>query len=683
MEPASDISSGAVAAAETAIAAAPAMPVGQTGASVAGPGPAAADLLSVDPAEEAAFFEAIGIAQRTETAVEAAPSLQVVAPETKAMGAGAPLVPIPDAPPVGDPLGAPLLLAAGADLEDGTASLVAYSGPGGPREVLVGYVAPEAEEKLMEALEVSGKTIAVQVEREVLDHLPQDTFFASIEPAAKLVNKHLKHGTGDAATASATLTQVKTAMQQRFATADVGEPERDMLKSYMTQVDAYLEAAAGHGATGSKLPKITQHQGPVTKMVTEHVPAPAMGDGMPTLQRPVSRIHASIDAKGVASWDGVARKDTGSGVEYKVDLGSGYTAVYRPYQGNEGSQAAYSLRGALELAAPAGGGHGGELVRRLQQLHLSSDPMGRDEAEVAYLRANIQALSLDKQAGVKKALAPRSDLEEKAHLELLGERAHELAGAAGAQELQHLSREIVLQAERRASVARLPELRDAVAAALGRESGAALAASPGYDPTPIRSGGWHSWRRIDVAADSAAARKPFGKRGLVHSLTVPAAELIRNGGVLASTERRALMGVRSGIGMSEHADKSTGGARSVFLRVSSVGKSGGDRLEWNDPTVLLQRTDWYAYPGDHFGAINPQSHNFSAHAMTSDPKQVATFKGGGNEVMIRQGIDLLGAEAPSRIRCSSVAKRDETLAALAARGMTHMGGKPVAEVVVC
>ena len=650
-------------------------------ASAAAGAPAVADVLAVDLAEEAAFLEAIGISRQPDRVADPE-RVQVVPPTVLASGAQ-PLIPIPAEPPVGDPLGAPLLLAAGADLEDGTASLIAYNGPGGAREVLVAYVTPDAEEKLMEALEVSGKTIPVLVERELLDYLPQDVFFASIEPAAKMVNKYLKHGTGDVAPAVASLSQVKSAIELRLSGSEAGEPERDMLTSYLEQVDGYLGAATGPGKTGAKLPFVSKHKGLVTKLVTEHVPAAATGAGLPALQRPVSRIHASINAKGAASWDGVARKETGGGVEYRVDLGEGYTAIYRPYTGNDGGHAAYSLRGALEVSAPPGPGHGQALVQRLQQLHLVSDPMSRDEAEVAYLRANIHALRLEKRAAIKKALAPRPDLEELAHLELLGERAHELAGASGLHELKHLSREIVLQAERRASVARLPELRDAVATALGRESGAALTSSPGYDPVPRQSGGWHTWQRIDVGADPSATRKAFGKRGLVHSLSVPAAELIRNGGVLASTERRALMGVRSGIGMSEDSDKHTGGARSVFLRVSSLGSVGGDRLEWSDPTVLLRRTDWYAYPGDHFGATNPKSHNFSASSMTTDPLKLAAFNSHGNEVMIRHGIDLLGAEAPSRIRCSSSAKRDETLAALAARGVTHLGGKPVHEVVLC
>lgn len=49
--------------------------------------------------------------------------------------------------------------------------------------------------------------------------------------------------------------------------------------------------------------------------------------------------------------------------------------------------------------------------------------------------------------------------------------------------------------------------------------------------------------------------------------------------------------------------------------------------------------------------------------------------------MLRNGIDLLGAEAPSRIIRGSPSARSEVLALLKARGVTHLGGKPVSEVV--
>lgn len=91
----------------------------------------------------------------------------------------------------------------------------------------------------------------------------------------------------------------------------------------------------------------------------------------------------------------------------------------------------------------------------------------------------------------------------------------------------------------------------------------------------------------------------------------------------------------------------------MFLRVGFE-PSSGPALFWDDPSTLLRRSDWYAYSADHFGSLNPQS-GHSTSGMTRDPAKVAGFGGGSNEVMFKNGIDLLGEEAPSLIRCSSAA----------------------------
>lgn len=68
--------------------------------------------------------------------------------------------------------------------------------------------------------------------------------------------------------------------------------------------------------------------------------------------------------------------------------------------------------------------------------------------------------------------------------------------------------------------------------------------------------------------------------------------------------------------------------------------------------------------------------------MTRDPYKIAEFAGNyKNEIMFRNGLDLFGAEAPSRIICSSSDERDKILTLLEDKGITTLGGKPVANVV--
>ena len=94
---------------------------------------------------------------------------------------------------------------------------------------------------------------------------------------------------------------------------------------------------------------------------------------------------------------------------------------------------------------------------------------------------------------------------------------------------------------------------------------------------------------------------------------------------------------------------------------------------WDDPSVLLRRSDWYAYPSDHFGSLNSAS-GHSVSGLTRDPAKVVTFNG-NNEVMFRDGLDLLGAEAPSRVICGSAKARDEVLAFFKTKGIPTFGAR--------
>ena len=596
------------------------------------------------------------------------------------------LTPVPEEVPAGLVTGVPLLVG-GADLVDATATLVAYTGPGGPREVLVATVDEAAEAKLLEALALSEtKLVPVAVQTEVSGRLPTDTghqLYEQLVTAAKSTNHHLKDGTEVPAHTQATIAKVAADLDQLGELP--AEADKAMVAHYQATVAALAERAAPGWAVpygaGGKVPQVTPFETTGMATVTHWMPAPAEDPEVGKLTaavRDASRIRPTLSADGVASWDGAARS-AAKGKEYLVDLGDGYTAVYRPYGANDPASSEHSLRGALEVTGPAGCGHGPELVSRLGQLNLVNRPMTAAEGEWAYLRANVDAQRLTAKPAVKAALAETEGLEDAVEHVLFAQRASQAVGMSEP-ELHRFARQLRLDAEAKALPTKVTILREAVAKATGHTDGAALAAAAGYDPAPRASGGWLTWGRFDVDADRAAVRTGFAGKGLTHRLTGGNIVDVLRTGVLASTERRSLMGVAPGKGMSEHADKKSGGARSVFLRVGNDPKAG-PALYWSDPTVLLRRADWYAYPTDHFGSLNPAS-GHSTNGLTRDPATVATFTGGGsNEVMFSHGIDLLGAEAPSAIRCANKTQRAEVLALFAGKGITSLGGRPVTEVV--
>jgi hypothetical protein len=603
-----------------------------------------------------------------------------------------PLTPVPEAPTKGLAIGEPVLVG-GADFLNSAATLVSYdSADGTPREVLLAHVNEEAEEKLLDALTLSEeKLVPVQVTKEVTGRLELDeqaNLHELVAQAAKSVNHKLKNGmdvpqsTHDKITVA--VKAVATAAQG--ATAD----EAVMTGYYLEQLETIAEKAkSGLGdqtyADGGKIPMVTPYLHTGLATVTEMVPAPAEDPEPGQLSaklRDASRINASLDpATGEASWNGESRTKA-TGKEYLIDMGDGWSAVYRPYGLNQPGKTEFSMRGQLEVHAPAGAGHGPELVSRLEQLHLANKPMTASEGEWTYLANNIKAQGLASNPQVKEAMEVARGLEDLQVQELFHTHAHEAVGMNEAG-LSAFAKKLQLQAAHDVLPKRVAVVRDAVGQAAGFADGAALSASPGYQPTPTKSGGWLTWSRFDVTGNPEAFAGAWQGRSLVHGMGGGDVTTLFATGVLASTERRAVMGTSKGVGMSEGSDKFSGGANSVFLRVKdtpATGSGHGVRLVWDDPAVLMKRSDYYAYNGDHFGALHT-ANGKSTSGQTSDPMKISKFSSGSNEVMFRDGIDLLGAEAPSRVLCGSADTRDKLLKFFADKKITHLGGKPVTDVV--
>jgi hypothetical protein len=592
------------------------------------------------------------------------------------------LTPIPQAPPEGSGVGVPVLVG-GEDLQDSAATLVSYPSDGGPREVLLATVNEEAEAKLMEALAVSGTTmVPVQTQQQITGRLPLDEekeLYEKVAKAAKSVNDKLGKGVD---IPEHTKQYWQEAKQAVFAVADDPDATDDekVMASYYAGQLGVIHASMTDPAVG-KVPFVDAHQVDGTVTVTTYVPAPDMdATGLPAILRDAGRISPHLDADtGISSWDGKSRKSA-HGKEYLIDLGDGYSAVYRPYAANDPAQHEFSLRGQLEVHAPTGAGHGEELVQRLGQLHLVNRPMTAAEGEWTYLCNNITAQSLGGNADVSAAVATAKHLEDLQLQEIFHAKAHQAVGLDEAG-LHKLARDFQLEAAARCLPKKVRMVRSAVAKATGFASGTDLAESPGYDPLPKRSGGWLTWGRFDVTGKSGEVKEAWKGKRLACQLSssTDMASLFTTG-VFASTERRQLLGVSSGTGMSESEDKKSGGANSVFLRVRYAHAMSGPALIWDDPTTLLSRSDYYAYDGDHFGSLNPKSGK-STSGMTRDPLKIAQHSAHNNEIMFRHGLDLLGAEAPSRIVCSSSKQRQQLLSLFADRGITHLGGKPVDQIV--
>jgi hypothetical protein len=609
--------------------------------------------------------------------------------------------PLPEELPVGKPFGVPVMVG-GLELQDSAVTLMSYADGEGSREALMATVSPEAEAALLDALSASGvKMIPVESTEVVQARLATDKLLQideKVAKAAKAANGKFKHGEEMDETCwaafNAAVDAVNEASQQ--ATTMAGEDPvtaqavASMVEHYQATTEAIYEQNENPQPylSGGKVAHTTPFLYPTEQVVTTMVPAPPEEAGvgqLPASLRAVSRIKASMDEDGSIHWNGKSRTnatENEKGKEYVIDLGEGYTGVYRPHHAPEGhAQVPFSMRGQLEITAPAGPGHGQELVGKLAALNLPAAPAGAAEAELTYLKANITAQGLAGNDGVAAALGAGAHLTEMHVQELFHAEAHRAVGL-DAHGLDALAREFQARGAKAAIPAHTGVLREAVAKATGYAGGESLAQSAGYQPTPQATAGWLTWSRFDVTGDMQKVDAAFKNKALTHTGGAKSVKEMLRAGFLASTERRRTMGVAN-VGMSEGADMHTGGANSVFLRVKSA-KSGfthghGITLVWDQPGAMLADASVYGYNADMYGAVNPTSKDLSS--MTRNPHQIAKFTASNNEVMFRNGLDLHGAAAPSRIITSSAEERIEVLGIFKAQGVTHLGGTPVEQIV--
>ena len=466
------------------------------------------------------------------------------------------LTPLPDELPVGNGVGTAVAVG-GADLLDGSATLIAYQHPDGHgvHEVLRCTLTPEAEDKLLDAIaSADAPLVPIQVDTVLSGRVPLDEtnqLHEQLAKVAKSINHHIANGTPIPDHTVDRLNQVQATLAE-LGPAEPGSAEWAMLAHYdLAAGECALRLQAGFAtpyAEGGKIGMIVPyvHTGPAT--ITQMVPDPTWngGDGLVATARPLSRIAAHI-SNGNATWDGASRI-AGKGSELVIDLGDGYQAVYRSTAQNPAGTADISLRNNLEVIAPPGSGHHHELITRLGRLNIVNRPMNATEAEWAYLQRNVYAHELAQHPAVTAALAAGAGLDDAHEQTLFAQRAHQVVGLDDAG-ISSFARQLRLDAEANALGDRVHLLRNGVATALGHTDGAALAASAGYQPAPNRRGGWLTWSRIGHTPDQLAAT--FAGRSLVHRVTGNNLPAMLASGVFVSTERRRQMGITSSFGMSD------------------------------------------------------------------------------------------------------------------------------------
>lgn len=591
-------------------------------------------------------------------------------------------IPEPGAVPVGDGMGHHLLLG-GADLYDSSASIINYQDPvNGMRQVLLAEVTPDAEAKLMQALNSDTVMVPTEVTETVTDRYPFDVdgqLWEDISTAAKSVGYHLKEQDD---LPEHTIDRIND-LQSRL-TGLVNDPaltpgEKAAAAAYLDQVNTLAEfrddwdaRKQAYATNGDKLPKLAPQVGEHTTTKTVMV-AQSADNGLPAVVEPVSIVYADLGDDGVSRWGGAMQPSAGSGYQYRIDLGDGYTAYYRPHNDPKGYSAPQKgMRGQLEIVAPKDSDNPAALVSKLGRMHLVDAPLTQSEAEYAYLQSSVWSMKLGSKPTVKSALAEGEVLISATTDQLMSARIDEAVGLNGPA-LESWAKRIRLEAERQSLGARTTLLREAVASASGYGNAATLVASGNYKPQPVMTRVGVKWERFDV--DTAQVKTVWNdrKRILSHALQGSQERLldVLRTGALASQSRRRRLGVVQ-TGMSEGSDVNTGGSRTVFLRNSHPG-GVHHGFEWGNPEVLLARADWYGQSGDKYGAMS---------GSTRNPLDYVKHTGSGNEIMFFDGIDIYGKHAPTRVKTASPEIRAKALKIVADKGITHVNGTPIDQWIV-
>ena len=151
-------------------------------------------------------------------------------------------------------------------------------------------------------------------------------------------------------------------------------------------------------------------------------------------------------------------------------------------------------------------------------------------------------------------------------------------------------------------------------------------------------------------------------------------------GLMCTTERYSRGVMKSG--MSSTIDMDTGGADSVFTRITNEAERG----KMNGVVVVFKpevfdRTDWYSYNYDTYGSTDDEYFvdRLSPDTIFDTITNPNSYYSSCNEQMFRTGI---GAGFVESIEVGGSDSRDGIIAELRSMGLEEIDGKPIEEVVI-
>ena len=470
-------------------------------------------------------------------------------------------------------------------------------------------IRPDSEQKLLSLLDDSNSIGE-------LKGLPlsEDKYFSDIVAGVKTLNHHV--GAGDFEYNDAVIKNIRKLKQELQALKKAGDPEVvRMATTYQEAVNKILEGVK----SGSK------YKGQFKQYLrTIEKPAPKKDKSLLYKRQRIlyeekqnKKGELIIEKSQSSDLKKILRRDhANEGVEYRIDLGDGVEAVYKPWHDNN----YYAHRGELELktAGNADMRTVEKLITKLNDLGLDGRLASDADQELVYLVKQSYLAGEDATPGYKKMIKKLD--HDNASKEL---RIKQLK--------EYWSVKLGVD-----DIATLPDYRP-----LGEYS---LSGNASRNRIFTETAGYKNSYRFDVGSKELA--KELNGLGLYHRITNgrdilnTIDNVLANNGAMVSTVEKIRLGLPVG-GMSPLDDMETGGASYFFTRLRklpSPKESGDVGLYFKKD--LIRRLDAITYDGDKYGRVTGNTVRSNRYHSLKDYKQIAA-RSRSDETIFKNGVTLL------------------------------------------
>jgi len=511
-------------------------------------------------------------------------------------------------------------------------------------------VRPDSEKKLLSLLDDSADALPEKKGQPI----SQDSFFQDILAGVKTLNHHV--GAGDYDYNNNTLKIVRRFRRDLQELKKSHELEvSQMARHYLTAVNKVLR-----GVQENK-----KYQGQFTQYLRQtDVPWTKQKESLPFRKQKVLYEHKQnrkgeiiIEKTKADDLKKVLRRDNAKeGVEYRIDLGDGVEAVYKPWTDRN----YYAHQGELELKIIGEPNNKTieSLIEKLNDLGLDGRLANAEDQELVYLYKQAYLLKEDTKPGYKK-LVKTLDSQKSTKEKRVNALRTYWANKLGVDD-----------------ITRLPDYNP-----YGEYS---LSGNAARKKVFNKTGGYKNTYRFDL--DREELGKELKGYGLYHKLTNgrditnTIDTLLSTNGAMVSTIEKIRLGIPIG-GMSPLDDMGTGGASYFFTRVRKLpGTREPGEVGMYFKRDMIRRLDAITYDTDKYGRVTGDTVRNNRHSDIGSYKTIAG-RYRNDETIFKNNVTLL--DNIDRINVYSRDDKTRLLDVFQKHGIQKLpDGRPIKDVIL-